>query len=545
MTKRSLIFQDQVTLAEKPTLFSDTLNLVDDIFGAGGGQNRVALRTRIRATHSGYLLNSRVYPGVFMEQSVGSWVTPENGGTASYNKPVILNHDQEDVTKVIGRVKGATFTRLQQGNNFLQDYKRPAQGRDHGSGHIIIDTVINDPDAITKILDGRYDTVSTGQKPDAARCNICGFDWATYDPWADSGEPCEHRPGKLYQIDKQEYPCFLVTGKLNFREASYITVPAQPNARTLEANLESLNHFASKDSENQKHIFNSFNDKGSLLGVNLLDAEGHELDLTFRDGEDDVMPDIATRFTKTAIFFPETEDNEMGVKKDQKKTTDTADDILDSWIEDAAKRSDESDDSNDLGKDTIKDKEENKDEIKDKEDVKDIKDSKPKETVKEAQRVSDAALKEVIDTVRSERDSLKDSTSKLENQLSEKTSLVDTLTTQITDLRTQQLTDASRTLAIVRVITGQKKTALKDSEAFNAYVKELSTRSIDSLSDAISDSLPLLQDALKSGGGKAQGIGDVENPTLQHSDTSEDTQGDNDESNKNELIDGADFLNSF
>jgi len=556
--KRSLTFKDQLKLTDRPKLFSDTPNLVEDIFSAGGNANRVALRTRIRATHSGYLLNSRVYPGVFMERSVGSWIVPERGGSASYDKPVILNHDQTDATQTIGRVRGASFVRLKEGNEFAHDFKRPASGRDHGSGHINLDAVITDPDSIAKILDGRYDTVSTGQRPSEARCNICGFDWLSHDPWdQDSQEPCDHRPGKMYQIDKSDIPCYLITGDLDYREVSYVTVPAQPNARTLNANLESLQTFASKDSEDRELFFHSFDDSGGLSCVDLFDMDGHKLNLILGEAED-VLPDDVTRFMKTAVFFPDTKDNDM--PKDKKLTTNEADDVLDSWISDASKRTAEASGSEQKD-DAVTEKDqnkpvENKNANNESQEFTDLvskislgdfdkdKLAEGEDDVTNDARVSDEAIKEIIDTVRAERNSLKDEKTSLENQLSEKAELVDTLASQIADLRKGQVTDAARTLTLIRSIVGQKKDVLDDKDSFNTYVDELSQRSIESLSDAISDSLPELQSSLKNmRRNNTQVLGKVDNPTLQHKDTDRDNQGENDgESKTKELMDKDDYL---
>lgn len=530
---RIFTFNDQVKLA-RPKIYTDAQELVNDIFSVGGNPGRVALRTRIRATHSGYLLNQRVYPGVFVERSAPSWVSTERGGTASYDKPVILNHDQTDATQTIGRVRGFQFTRLKEGNDFLYDFKRPAQGRDMGSGHIMLDALITDPDAIQKILDGRYDTVSTGQRPKAARCNICGFDWINYDPWEPDCEVCEHRPGKTYQIDDRDIPCFLVTGDLEYRECSYVTVPAQPNARTLQANLESLQTFASKDSEDRELFFNSFEDNVPVEKVELFNADGTKLSLMLNDGDEDVLPDIATRFTKPAVFFPSQEDD---MKKNKKLTTDEADSILDSWIEDAQKRAGASkDDANTADDVNDEGAEGESDENVDTNDSAPVADKKDTDS-----RISDSAMKEVIDTVRGERDSLKAEKEGLESKLDEKSQLIDTLTSQIAELRGAQVTDAARTLAIIRMITGQ--TDANDTESFNEAVNELSKRSIDSLSDSISDSLPVLNDSLKNLRRNTQVIREVENPTLQHKDTDQNAKGGSDV--KKELMDKDEFLSSL
>jgi hypothetical protein len=531
MTDRALTFRDQIKLSEKPVLFSDSLNLLEDIFsGENSSKDRVVLRARIRATHSGYLLNSRVYPGVFMERSTGTWTSVERGGTASYNKPVILNHDQRDATQIIGRVHGAIFTRLKGGDDFLRDFKNPSTGRDHGSGYITLDTLINDPDAMIKIVDGRYSTVSTGQRPSEARCSICGFDWMKFDPWeSDSAEPCEHIPGKTYQIDDNEFVCYIITGDLDYQEVSYVTIPAQPNAKTIATNFESLSAFASRDSRGQELFFNTFDESGALNKISLLDSNGHFLDLEVKEGEKDQIPDIAAEFTRTSVSVPNLEDKNM----DRKQTTDEADNVLDSWIKDASVKAE-----NARSEQTEEEKVVSE-EVTDTEEIKED----TEEEVQASEEDSEAQVKitELEDenkALQEERDALKEEVGKLQ-------SIADSLTDEVVRMKQTIVGDAARTLALIRAISSEQDEILDNRESFDEYVNELSKRSIDSLSDAISDSLPGLQKSLKNiKKNSPVNIQKVEDPTLRKTEENSANNDGSDESH-NELIHKDDYLGSF
>src|SRR3990167_1281149 len=103
---KSLILRDFIEY-KKPMVYSDAIGLVDNIFGSIHS-NKYVLRPVIRATHSGYLLNERVYPGTHMQDSVGSWVSIENGGKAAYNKPILTHHNIEEGDP-IGRVISAEY----------------------------------------------------------------------------------------------------------------------------------------------------------------------------------------------------------------------------------------------------------------------------------------------------------------------------------------------------------------------------------------------------------------------------------------------------
>ena len=175
MRPQRLMFYDGQTF-ERPQLIDHAVGMLKDAVAGGTPK----LRVKIDATHSGFLVNNRVYPGAKVKDSAGTWVDKAHGGSAQYNKPVLLHHKDgsgwSDAVDPIGRIVSQEFVQVKNGRGFENDFKRPAQDG-LGSGYIMLEAEVSDPDAIQKILDGRYLTVSTGQTTNAAICSVCGEDW--------------------------------------------------------------------------------------------------------------------------------------------------------------------------------------------------------------------------------------------------------------------------------------------------------------------------------------------------------------------------------
>lgn len=270
-----LLFRDFHQLAVQvhegkplPFLKEDTLDFLED--QAAGA----SLRATINATYSGYLLNRRVYPGRYLRQKdcFGDWCSEANGGTATFDKPVLTHHD--DHGEPIGRVVASKFIQLWDDAKLLEDFKSPATHYDQGSGLIQVQALITDPVAIAKILDGRYNTVSSGQNSPHMWCSICGSDFK-------SEESCEHFPGRNYEDDDgRARLCYVITGKLTYHELSYVNLPANQNAVTVAAELnDSLG-----DDVKAEHV--DHDQALTYAGMVLVDKEGSEIDLSNKDGED-------------------------------------------------------------------------------------------------------------------------------------------------------------------------------------------------------------------------------------------------------------------
>lgn len=77
-----------------------------------------------------------------------------------------------------------------------------------------------DEDAIAKIIDGRYLTVSIGYDSPAVRCSVCGNNWRV-------GDYCDHRPGKVYD----GVLMLLVFDLMQNDEISFVNRPADDLAQ--------------------------------------------------------------------------------------------------------------------------------------------------------------------------------------------------------------------------------------------------------------------------------------------------------------------------
>ena len=219
----------------------------------------------VDATHSGTLINNRIYPPDSMEKGVKSWTKP-------YKKPVLINHD--DTSDPVGRVIKAKYFKTLRGEE-TKDYK-PILKRSDGYGFQRLTVKVTDPTAIQKILDGRYETVSVRMNTDHAWCSICNIDWS-------NDGPCEHMPGQMYD-NKLAY---ITTGDLSYREVSFVNIPADEFAGVKEALLTSGEAGIQKsDSINISLYANNSEEKVlSSLGVsdsenlyNLLDSDIEESD---------------------------------------------------------------------------------------------------------------------------------------------------------------------------------------------------------------------------------------------------------------------------
>jgi len=182
----------------------------------------------IEAIHAITTSNYTTYTANELRKSVNSWLTP-------YNKPVLTHHESRK-GEPIGRVQEASFISNTKNG-------RPAH-------KLIVE--ITDPEAIQKIEDGRYSTVSVGGSADKAICSICETDWVS-EGW------CSHSPGSEYE----DQVAHLIFKELDFKEVSFVNVPADEFAGIIEessnSGSESLGEFISQDFYEQDKSNNGTN----------------------------------------------------------------------------------------------------------------------------------------------------------------------------------------------------------------------------------------------------------------------------------------------
>jgi hypothetical protein len=194
-----------------------------------------SLVAQIEMTHSGIVTrNMGFYLPDNMKKGASTF-------TKNYKKPVLIGHDGDSAA--VGRVVSADYVDTSfsyvQKDRYLsslmkfQDKKESKKtnmidfvhhviseysGRDNyrGLGHINGTLKITDPDAIQKILDERYLTVSISMSSDSAYCSECGTDWV-------SEGSCEHERGQTYDSG---IPVVLIPGKQSYNHVGFVNEPA-------------------------------------------------------------------------------------------------------------------------------------------------------------------------------------------------------------------------------------------------------------------------------------------------------------------------------
>lgn len=157
-------------------------------------EKKEKLLVTMEAIHVGKTRNGTYYTKNGLMAGLSSWTQP-------HEKPVLTHHNSR-TGEPIGRIKSAKFE------------EKTLSGREG----LVFEVEITDPEAIEKVKDGRYQTVSIGGYTDSVVCNCCGTD--RMEEW------CEHYPGEVY--DGQE--CHFIIGTTFGEEVSYVNTPADINA---------------------------------------------------------------------------------------------------------------------------------------------------------------------------------------------------------------------------------------------------------------------------------------------------------------------------
>ena len=195
--KKMIEFQESVEVLDvqqSPTYAPRNYNKTDDVY----------IYPRIEAIHAGKTKNNSFFQPMKLKgdpelkSGVFSWTHP-------YSKPMLTHHNQID-GEPIGRVIEAEYTQ-----NTLA-----------GREGILVKAKISDPEAIEKVLDGRYSTVSIGGETDSAKCSVCGQELT--EDW------CGHEKGEFYEGQE----CYWIMGDIWFKELSFVNVPADQNAQVVD-----------------------------------------------------------------------------------------------------------------------------------------------------------------------------------------------------------------------------------------------------------------------------------------------------------------------
>ena len=201
----------------------------------------------IDATHAGYKNKNFFY---YDPESM-KYAVQQDTWTKPFPKPLLKNHDLD--SEPLGRVQAARYIDTMDGKGYTQ-----------------LDVKVTDSEAIDKILDGRYLTVSTHGAPmqDAdlrhnfVQCSICGTN-LNKDEW------CGHSRGQMYAEDEEsatEELCYWKVGAMDYKEVSIVNNPADNDGSTAAqitavSMIDGENPVLSQDSgENKNSNFLIFRD---------------------------------------------------------------------------------------------------------------------------------------------------------------------------------------------------------------------------------------------------------------------------------------------
>jgi hypothetical protein len=185
------------------------------VLDSANSNEKVSLLSEIDVTHSCIVNgNFGFYQDDKLRKSVDSWTKP-------FQKPVQVHHDSHkdpvgrNVGSVYRTISAAMMPQVQNASVRNSDFSY------RGLGYIRNLVNTTDPDAVAKVLDGRYMTVSVGGETDSMVCSICTRDWL------ENGR-CEHRFGNTYEdYDTGEKKlAYWVGGNMMWDELSYVNNPA-------------------------------------------------------------------------------------------------------------------------------------------------------------------------------------------------------------------------------------------------------------------------------------------------------------------------------
>lgn len=403
------------------------------------------LKVSIDATHSGVITNYRVYPGRYVKHGYKSFLSKENGGTAAYNKPVLKHHDLDQ--DPIGRVVAARYSAFKVGEEFEYDFLKPDMNGGGGSGVVTVDALITDPDAIKKIIDGRFLSVSAGHSTDQMLCSVCG----------DSIRTCDHLPGKFYSEDSEVSAdegsmCYGITTNMTYHEVSFVNLPAQPPAKVSNFNWVDL-----KDSTSTETVYPTMSNgrKEMVRSLTLVDKEG-ELNLLTGPKKDKsrvvvaVSPAIADKLKHTVAKTEIPTDSETSDVRNHQEGSDAK-------LGDAEQV---------LSKAKINSNTEEETPME-----KDLKELEVK-----------------MDSLQKDLDAAQAKITELESVIKSKDSEIARVTEDSKELLEKTSKSLATSLAGMRVRMNKPDTTnVTDKEKLDAYVDQLAKRSPESLQDAIND----------------------------------------------------------
>lgn len=404
------------------------------------------LIVEIDATHSGVVINNRVYPGKYVKNGYTSFFSKERGGSAEFDKPILKHHNSYD--DAIGRITGAKFTQLKHGPDFEHDFLFPEKNGAKGSGVVTITGIITDQEAIAKILDSRYLSVSAGHSSNGLLCSTCG----------DSILDCAHMPGMKYneegEPDEDGRECYAITGEMTYHECSFVNIPASPPAKLVNFSWTDSKEKWSKDSIIATQITGK---KESVRSFVLSDLDG-ELSLLTGDRKDANKKTVIAVSPAVADKLKHVMSSEPPSKVDEASNVRLTKPGTDSGVPNVEQNLDKAN-----GLDNSSKQEKNMDLEK---------------------KIAD--LEKEITGLKDALTSAQKETSDLKKTLEGKDSQIQRLTADATANQAKMSKTLAVSLASLKSRL-KKMDGLDTKEKFDAYVEKLSARSVDSLQDSLQD----------------------------------------------------------
>lgn len=216
------------------------VNISDAISSISSGNGEiVAIDALIEVTHSGLNGNNFIYNSEDLEEGVTSWLTP-------FKKPLLKNHDLQ--SEPIGRVVDAYHGKSDIAND-----------RDT----LNVTFRVTDQDAMVKLLDKRYKTVSIGASAGKVKCNVCGKDILKDGAF----KFCGHYKGEIYNGEKATWTASM----FDFKECSIVNNPADKYAQIKNIKLvkkQDIDTPGVSDSDNEPDILDALDDAIKNSNVN-------------------------------------------------------------------------------------------------------------------------------------------------------------------------------------------------------------------------------------------------------------------------------------
>lgn len=257
-----------------------------------GGRPRKNLVVRIAGIHECVTKNATEYHADELEASIPSWTGP-------YGKPVITDHNAYEVDRTVGRIVNAEM------------------GTHNGKPCLIFTTGISDKEAVEKVIDGRYNTVSIGARVKSAKCSICDKDWA-------KGQWCDHTPGQYELKDPEDKDslalCTLIMGGIQGHEVSFVTVPADENAMVISIEKPKATKKEEADTELGVLLFDE-----SAVDFVSTNGEAVRVAIAVEESGRKVIEGLFAAFAAENTNDPEeesVEDETLGTENDELETTD-------------------------------------------------------------------------------------------------------------------------------------------------------------------------------------------------------------------------------